>query len=81
MRKILFALTLAFVAACGSDKHQSNVLDVVPYPDDVQAGEGEFNAKGAAVTYDASLDEATVNIIKSFAEKLSVASGAESAVA
>ena len=81
MRKILFALTLAFVAACGSDKHQSNVLDVVPYPNDVQAGEGEFNAKGAAVTYDASLDEATVNVIRSFAEKLSVTSGAESAVA
>ena len=81
MKKIFLILTVAFAASCAADRHESNVLDVIPYPNDVQVGEGVFDAKGAPVTYDAALDEATVNIIRSFAQKLSAASGAENLLA
>lgn len=66
-------MTLA-MAAC--TKGQDIVL--VPYPAEIQIGEGNFNAKGAQVTYDASLDEASVNVISAFASKLSSISGADS---
>ena len=81
MKKIFLFLTVALAAACAQEVKQNSVLNVVPFPNEVQMGEGEFNAKGAAVTYDAALDQATVNVIASFAEKLSAISGAESAVA
>ena len=82
MKKTVLILSLAFaLLSCAESERQDRLSAVVPYPNEVKAGEGEFKAKGAGVTYDASLDEATVNIIKSFAEKLSVTSGAESAVA
>ena len=77
MKKIFLFLTVALAAACAQEVKQNSVLNVVPFPNEVQMGEGEFNAKGAAVTYDAALDEATVNVIASFAEKLSAISGAE----
>ena len=80
MKKIFLFLTLAIAVSCTTQVHQSNVLDVVPYPNDVQVGEGVFNAKGAAVAYDESVDEASANVIKAFAEKLAVASGAQNAV-
>ena len=78
MKKILLFASLALAAACTTEVHQSNVLDVIPYPNEVQVGEGTFNAKGAAVAYEESLDEATVNVIKAFADKLTAISGAAS---
>ena len=78
MKKILLFAGLALAAACTTEVRQSNVLDVIPYPNEVQVGEGTFNAKGAAVTYEESLDEATVNVIKTFADKLTAISGAAS---
>ena len=82
MKKTILILSVAFaMLSCAEAERQDKLSSIVPYPNEIQAGEGEFNAKGAAVTYDASLDEATVNVIMSFAEKLSTASGAESAVA
>ena len=73
MKKTVLILSLAFaLLSCAESERQDRLSAVVPYPNEVKAGEGEFKAKGAGVTYDASLDEATVNIIKSFAEKLSV---------
>ena len=80
MRKILFYLSLAFVAACSSEVHQSNVLDVIPYPNQVEVGEGVFVAKGAQVAYAETIEEPAVNVIKAFAAQLSAISGAESVV-
>ena len=80
MKKLLLLLSVAIVASCATEVHQSNVLDVVPYPNNVQIGEGVFNAKGAAVTYDEAMDEASVNVVKAFVEKLSSQSGASSAL-
>ena len=79
MKKILFFLTVVLVA-CTQEITTNSISNVVPYPNEVQMGEGEFNAKGAAVTYDAALDEATVNLINAFASKLSTISGTESEV-
>ncbi len=79
MRKILFFLTVVLVA-CTQEITTNSISNVVPYPNEVQMGEGEFNAKGAAVTYDAALDEAIVNLINAFASKLSTISGTESEV-
>ena len=80
MRKILFFLSVAFVAACSSEVHQSNVLDVIPYPNQVEVGEGVFVAKGAQVAYAEAIEEPAVNVIKAFAAQLSAISGAESVV-
>ena len=54
------------------------VSSIIPYPNDIVVGKGFFNAKGAAVSYDKSLDEATVNVIKAFAHKLSQSSSVSS---
>ena len=78
MKRILLIATLAALASCAAEVRQRNVLDVVPYPNEVIAGEGVFDAKGAVVTYDSSLDEASVNVIKAFAQKLSAVSGVQS---
>ncbi len=80
MKRILFFISLSFAAACASEVHQSDVLNVIPYPNEVQVGEGVFNAKGAAVAFSESLDEASVNVIKAFAGQLAAVSGAESVV-
>ncbi|MBR5562691.1 MAG: family 20 glycosylhydrolase [Bacteroidales bacterium] len=67
------AMTVANAAA-------KSKITVVPYPNEVTVGNGSFDAQGASVTYDAVLDEATVNVIKAFAEKLSFVSGTQNAV-
>ena len=74
-------MTIVLAAACAHQAEPNSVLNVIPYPNEVQLGEGGFNAQGADVTYDAALDEATVNVIVNFAEKLAVVSGAAGNVA
>ena len=81
MKHIFLFLSLALLASCTAEVRENSVLNVVPYPNDVQAGEGQFNAKGAAVNYSSAADEASVNVIKAFARKLSQVSGVESLVA
>ena len=78
MKNIFLLLAVALVSACAAKNHESNVLNVIPYPNEVHVGEGVFDAKGAPVTYDAAIDAAAVNVIAQFAEKLSAISGAES---
>ena len=81
MKRIFLFLSLALLASCATEVRENSVLNVIPYPNDVQAGEGQFNAKGAAVNYSSAADEASVNVIKAFARKLSQVSGVESLVA
>ena len=76
-KALIIFFALATLAAC---KKESEDIVIVPYPNDITFCEGSFNVKGAAVTYDPSLDEATVNVINSFARKLSAVSGAENQV-
>lgn len=79
MKRLLAALVA--VVSVGACNVTTESISVVPYPNEMAIGQGYFIAKGAPVTYDGSLDEATVNIIRSFARKLSVVSGAENQVA
>ena len=81
MVRILLTLSLAALVSCAAEVRQRDVSDIVPYPNDIQTGEGVFDARGAAVTYGSSLDEASVNVIRAFAQKLSAVSGVESVVA
>lgn len=71
------AMFAAFLVISGTELPR---IDIIPYPNDITWGEGEFNAKGAAMTYDPALDKATVNVIKAFAKKLSFVSGEENLV-
>ena len=78
MKKIFLLLTLVLAVSCTAEMSENDVINVVPYPNEVQLRDGVFNAKGAAVTYAAAMDEASVALVKAFAEKLSQISGAES---
>ena len=78
--KRLLLFVLVSVAACTTTPQKSKIT-IVPYPNEINVGEGVFSAKGAAVTYDQALDTATVCVIKSFAEKLSYVSGGANALA
>ena len=72
--------TVMFISVCMTSCDVTPELDIVPYPNEVSIESGSFNAKGSTITYDQSLDAATVNVIKAFAEKLSYVSGAENAL-
>lgn len=79
--KTLF-LVLAAVAflSCGSKVNDKTLVDVIPFPNDIQLSEGMFSASGAPVTYDPAMDLRSVAVVKSFAEKLSFACGKESVI-
>ena len=80
MKKIFLIFTAALAVACAQKNHESSVLNVVPYPNEVEIGEGVFDAKGVPVTYAEAIDEASVNVIRLFAEKLSQVSGVENSL-
>ena len=80
MRKTLLLLTALLAVACSVEQRPNGVQNVVPYPNQVEHADGHFNVAGASVSYDTCLDEATVNVIKSFAARLSRITGVESAV-
>ena len=66
--------------SCSIAPRQTAVMNVIPYPNEIVVGEGEFNVAGAAIAYDSSLDEATVSIISKFAAQLSKVTGVGSEV-
>ena len=80
MKKLFAVISVALAISCGTDDYVKSTLDVVPYPNEVSQGEGAFVAKGAAVTYDQGIDDASLNVIGAFADKLSSVSGQKSEV-
>ena len=72
---IFLTLSLCLVSCV-----EQQSVNIVPYPNEIEMGEGTFNAKGAPVFVDSALDAETANIISSFARKLSFVSGAENPV-
>ena len=46
MKKLFLILTSVLLASCAAEQRESNIFNVVPYPNDVQVGEGVFDAKG-----------------------------------
>ena len=79
MKKIFSFLVMSISLACSTQERKVSVYDVVPFPNEVQEGEGVFNAQGAAVCCCGELDEASRNVVEAFAQKLSAISGVESA--
>ena len=49
MKKTLLLFTAALVLACAPQPRQNGVQNVVPYPNYVVTGEGQFNVAGASV--------------------------------
>ena len=80
MKNPIIALMAAMSLTACATSVENTEITIVPYPSELTVGEGTFNAKGAAVTYDQALDSASVNVINAFAQKLSFVTGAESKV-
>ena len=72
-------MTVVACAACG--RNDLSDITVVPFPNDVEVLNGEFDAAGAAFHYSSEMDESSVNLVKAFAAQLSLVSAQESAVA
>lgn len=79
MRFFFIALTSLFILS-GCAKNSKEALTVVPFPNQVEMGYGDFNAAGAVFYIDSSMDEYSKNAVNEFAAKLSAVTGAESVV-
>lgn len=79
--KKTFILSAFLAAAFACTPADRPTIEVVPYPNEVQMKTGEFRVDGADFHYGEGLDEASVNIVESFARQLSLVSGKESKVA
>ena len=80
MKKTLFISAIAAIlVSCNTTEVKP--INVVPYPNEVSVKPGSFNACGAEFHFDTAFDETTQDIIKEFAEQLSLVSGTESNVA
>ena len=77
--RLIISAIAAILVACSTTEVKT--INVVPYPNEVSIRSGSFNACGAEFHYDAAFDETTQNIIKGFAEQLSLVSGTESKIA
>ena len=89
MKKTALILSaVAILASCNtSDTHTTDngaskdqIINVVPYPDDVQLAAGTFEAAGAGFHIDASINQQTKGIIERFAAQLSLISGKENVI-
>ena len=74
MKKTLSILAV-FFCLCAGAKDQVRTLDVIPMPQSVQWGSGNFKLNGVNINHDSSLEEATIDAISKFADDLYVASG------
>ena len=69
MKKFLLLMTVVACAACG--RNDLSDITVVPFPNEVEVLNGEFDAAGAAFHYSSEMDESSVNLVKAFAAQLS----------
>lgn len=74
-------MTLAsLIILSGCQKNSKDTITVVPFPNNIEMGYGEFDASGADFYVNSSMDEYTKNAINDFATKLSTVTGVESTV-
>lgn len=78
-RPIILSAVAALLVSCAPQESQT--LTVVPYPNEVSIKDGTFDTAGADFHYSAEFDTAAQNIIKGFADRLSLVSGKDSKVA
>ncbi len=83
MRKIASIVTLALLFASGAmnAKKTETVINVIPYPQRIEVGKGTFKGAGANFNCDQAIDARTQNIIKEFADRISLVSGMVSSYA
>ena len=73
--KKLMILSAVAAALISCSTTEVKTINVVPYPNEVTVKTGSFDICGADFHYDTKLDEATQNVIKSFACQLSLVTG------
>ena len=76
--KKLIILTAVAAALISCSTAEVKTINVVPYPNEVAVKTGSFDICGAEFHYDANFNEAAQNVIKSFAEQLSLVTGQQS---
>ena len=76
--KKLMILTAVAAALISCSTAEVKTINVVPYPNEVAVKARSFDICGAEFHYDANFDEAAQNVIKSFAEQLSLVTGQQS---
>lgn len=77
-KTLLISLLAAALISCSTDNR--NAINVVPYPNEVNIKAGSFNAQGAGFRYSPEFDGMTKEVIRNFADRLSLVSGSTSAV-
>ena len=77
-RPIILSAVAALLLSCSPQDKQA--ITVVPYPNEVSVTAGTFEAAGAPFHHSAAFDEGTKDLIRNFAERLSLVSGMESEV-
>lgn len=76
MKKILTLITSLLLCVWAGAKEKEVVLpDIMPYPQEMTAAKGTFNAKGAAFNCDSRLDAGSRKAIQQFCGQLSLVSG------
>ena len=77
--KRLALLFLSLAAAVGLQA-KSAPVNLIPQPKEVTYGTGVFKAAGAPVSFDYTLDKASSDLVRAFADRLSLLSGKPSKV-
>ncbi len=74
---LLWPALMALMIACSTEKPS---VEIVPYPNEISLKYGTFNAAGAYIHYDDSIDPASLNVISNFGCQLSTTCGKESKI-
>ena len=72
-RSIFLAAIAAAVISCSTAVEEH--ISVVPYPNEVNIKGGTFNAAGADIRFSDDLDQASQNVIRTFADQLGLVTG------
>ena len=72
-RSIFLAAIAAAVISCSTAVEEH--ISVVPYPNEVNIKGGTFNAAGADIRFSDDLDQASQNVIRTFADQLALVTG------
>ncbi len=78
MKRLLafFVCSLVLASCC-----RKNTYELIPYPNQLTARSGSFEAAGASFHCDGQMDEASLAVVAAFASQLSEATGIESPAA
>lgn len=79
MRRAFFIAAVA-AAAISCSTAKDNTISVVPYPNEVNVKAGTFDAAGADFHISGEIDEASAEVIKAFADRLTLTSGQTSSI-